>query len=180
MFRKPKNRKNSQPLNTNTNKNTQINQKYASFGGDVVETVTLRVCVCVCACSPSSSLQVLGGLTSSPFHCRKCGIFPVGGLRTAMREGQNKEREKRRKRKERRKERRRRRRWTTLVTQALSSSSAERPMASGLDRGSRSANRLNQADMSLVVPSEAPAKQKSATPLLHSHYESNLQQKPVA
>lgn len=47
--------------------------------------------------------------------------------------------------------------------QALSSSSAERPMASGLDRGSRSANRLNQADMSLVVPSEAPARQKSAT-----------------
>lgn len=41
--------------------------------------------------------------------------------------------------------------------QALSSSSAERPMASGLERGSRSANRLNQADMSLDVPPEAAA-----------------------
>lgn len=33
--------------------------------------------------------------------------------------------------------------------QALRSSSAERPMASGLERGSRSAKRLNHADMSL-------------------------------
>lgn len=39
--------------------------------------------------------------------------------------------------------------------QALSSSSAERPMASGLERGSRSANRLNHADMSLDPPEEA-------------------------
>lgn len=45
-----------------------------------------------------------------------------------------------------------------MDVQALSSSSAERPMASGLERGSRSANRLNHADMSLDPPEEEAAK----------------------
>lgn len=45
--------------------------------------------------------------------------------------------------------------YTQAHIQALSSSSADRPMASGLERGSRSANRLNQADMSLDPPGVA-------------------------
>lgn len=55
--------------------------------------------------------------------------------------------------------------------QALSSSSAERPMASGLERGSRSANRLNQADMSLDVPPEAAANAQTHSLIKEFTYE---------
>lgn len=44
-------------------------------------------------------------------------------------------------------------------------------MASGLERGSRSANRLNQADMSLDVPPEAAANTQTHSLIKEFSYE---------